>query len=395
MILQEVFQLTDKQKLLCRSLASMEEAAGSSAQAVAQALREKYADEELFQEACANQVETILAHRFDPVGDARDIPPHWRLRHAENHRRLSSYLSELDAVASFFRPAGIALVALKNGGIARGIYPCPGCCPMGDLDTLIERRHFRRAHEILVKNGYTFQFRSSLEEDRLEHAEASGGAEYWKILSNGEKMWLELQWRPVAGRWIRPDQEPSAEELMARSISIPGTAVRLLAPEDNLLQVCLHTAKHSYVRAPGFRLHLDVDRIVHYQAIDWELFLQRVLALQVKTAVYFSLALPAALFAAPIPARVLEALRPPAWKEKWIAAWLNRAGLFNPDEKKFSRAGYILFTALLYDDARGLLRAIFPEMDWMVRRYHVGNHLLLPYYHIKRWIDLALRRNQT
>jgi len=56
----------------------------------------------------------------------------------------------------------------------------------------------------------------------------------------------------VAGRWIRPDQEPGAEELLARSISIPGSAARLLAPEDNLLQIALHTAKHSYVRAPGF-----------------------------------------------------------------------------------------------------------------------------------------------
>ena len=28
-----------------------------------------------------------------------------------------------------------------------------------------------------------------------------------------------------------------------------------LNPEWNSVQVCLHTAKHSYTQAPGFRLH--------------------------------------------------------------------------------------------------------------------------------------------
>jgi len=385
------YKLQKSQQLLCGALVSNDDIAILAAKA----LLEDFGDEKSFRLAKVNQVETILAHRILIAKGEESPQKYWRLSHDENHQRLLSYLAELDRIANLFQSVSIPLVALKNGGIARGIYPCPGCCPMGDLDTLIERRHFRQAHEILLQNGFTFKFRSSLEEESLEHAEASGGAEYWKILPNGEKFWLELQWRPVAGRWIRPDQEPSAEELMARSITIPGTAVRLLAPEDNLLQVCLHTAKHSYVRAPGFRLHLDVDRIVHYQSIDWELFLQRVLALQVKTAVYFSLAIPAALFSTPIPAHVLDALRPPVWKEKWITTWLNRGGLFNPDEKKFSRVAYVLFTTLLYDNISGLFRAILPDRAWMINRYQVKNQLLLPYFYAVRWVDLAFRRNRT
>ncbi len=257
-------------------------------------------------------------------------------------------------------------MALKNGGIARGIYPCPGCVPMGDLDVLIEKRRFRKAHEILLRDGYHFEFRSPLEEADLEAAEAGGGAEYWKILPDGRKLWLELQWRPVAGRWIQPDQEPPADELIARSISITDSAVRLLSPEDNLLQVALHTAKHTYVRAPGFRLHLDVERIVcAYPNLDWDLFVERVRKLRVKTAVYFSLLIPHELFGTPIPENILSSLRPPGWKERLIIRWLGRVGLFNPKEKKFSKPGYILFNMLLYDDIQGLLRGIFPSREWM------------------------------
>jgi hypothetical protein len=266
---------------------------------------------------------------------------------------------------------------------------------MGDLDVLVEKRHFRRSHELLLTEGYSFEFRSPLEEASLPAAESGGGAEYWKVLPGGAKLWLELQWRPVAGRWIRPDQEPQAEDLLAGSIPIPGSAVRLLAPEDNLLQVALHTAKHSYVRPPGFRLHTDVDRIVRRQRLNWEVFLSRVISLEVKTPVYFSLALPRFLLGTPVPDEVLAQLQPPAWKNALITGWLNRVGLFSPDAPKFGRAGFVLFTALLYDDLPGLWRGLFPGKAWMRAHYGFRRGWLLPYYYGRRLVDLALRRVST
>ena len=387
-----VFKLSNDKLLLCDVLT---EGHPSKRNKAAKRLWDRLGDKRAFVLARTNQVAPIIAHALMNAFGPDNIPAHWRQAHEETHRRISAYLDELDRIAVRLAEEGISLVALKNGGIARGIYPCPGCVPMGDIDTLVERRHFSKAHQILLEQGYHFEFRSPLEEVDLKAAEKNGGAEYWKILPNGEKLWLELQWRPVAGRWIRPDQEPSAEELMARSIPIPGTAVRLLAPADNLLQVALHTAKHSYVRAPGFRLHLDVDRIVRHQSIDWKVFLERVLALEVKTAVYFSLAIPKTLFHTAIPDEVLARLKPPAWKERLITWWLNRVGLFNPDEKKFSRVGYIIFTALLYDDMRGLLRGIFPNRAWMKERYGIENEKRLPFFYLKRLVDLTFRRINT
>ena len=291
--------LTEPQRLLCRAIADEPVAVRGAA---ARQLWEQLGDQAALALARENQVESLLAHVLMEVFGS-EVPAPWRQAHEETLQRLCLYLGELDRLAARLAGDGIPLVALKNGGIARGIFPCPGCCPMGDLDVLVEKRHFRRAHELLLDEGYTFEFRSPLEKASLEAAESGGGAEYWKVLPGGEKLWLELQWRPVAGRWIRPDQEPKAEELLARSIPIPGSAVRLLAPEDNLLQIALHTAKHSYVRAPGFRLHTDVDRVVRRQPLNWEVFLTRVMSLEVKTPVYFSLAIPRFLFGTPIPGR--------------------------------------------------------------------------------------------
>ena len=352
-------------------------------------------DASLWTMATENRIAPIVAHALMDALGPDNVSAHWCQVHEETYSRISAYLAELDRIAARLADEGVPLVALKNGGIARGIHSCPGCCPMGDLDVLVEKRHFRQAHQILLVEGYHFEFRFLLEAAKLEAAEKSGGTEYWKILPNGEKLWFELQWRSVAGRWIRPDQEPSADELIVRSLPIPGTAVRLLAPEDNLLQVALHTAKHSYVRAPGVRLHLDVDRIVRYQTIKWDLFLSQVLASQVKTPVYFSLAIPKALFNTPIPDEMLHKLKPPDWKEQLITRWLERVGLFNPDEQKFSILGYTFFHGLLYDDLRGLLRAVFPDAGWMMARYDFRNGALLPYYHLRRLTDLMLRKMDT
>lgn len=387
------FKLSAQETLLCDVLADCDPEERKEA---VRRFVEELGDEQAFELAQANGVSSVVAHALIDAYGVEDVPAHWVRVHEENFSRISAYLAELDRVAAHLSGEGILLVALKNGGIARGIYPCPGCCPMGDLDVLVEKRHFRRAHELLLAEGYHFEFRSPLEEAELAAAEEGGGAEYWKILPNGEKLWFEVQWRPVAGRWIRPDQEPRAEELLAGSIAIPGTAVRLLAPEDNLLQVALHTAKHTYVRAPGFRLHLDVERIVRaYPNLDWDLFVERVKKLQVKTPVYFSLLIPHDLFGTPIPEKVLSALRPPAWKERLITGWLNRVGLFNPDEPKFSKPGYVLFNALLYDDFGGLLRAIFPEQSWMQERYGFHTNWQLLYFHMRRIGDLLFRRVGT
>ena len=340
-----------------------------------------------------NEVDALVGHFLLNSGTEQNV---WKMAHQRVASYMRDYLAELDEIAARMSRDGISIVALKNGGIARGIYPCPGCCPMGDLDTLVEKRHFRRAHQVMLEMGFHFEFRSPLEEAELQAAENEGGAEYWKRLPNGEKMWFELQWRAVAGRWIRPDQEPNDEELMGRSIAIPGTDVRLLAPEDNLLQVCLHTAKHSYVRAPGFRLHLDVERIVRaYPEMDWDIFTQRVKVLQVKTPVYFSLLIPHDLFETPVPATVLDSLRPAAWKEKLIIWWLGRVGLFNPDQPKFGRLGYVIFTSLLYDDPGGLLRGIFPSPIWMMEKYSFSNKLLLPFYYLRRLLELTFHRVNT
>jgi len=319
-------------------------------------------------------------------------------RFIEEHNRvqtmLEHYFTELEYIGNIFSKNGIKVILLKNTGIARAIFDCIGCCPMGDIDILVEEENFLNAHKLLVTEGYNFKFRSNLETDDIKWALRNGGSEYWKTLKTGEKLWLELQFRPVAGRWISRDQEPDAGELFERSIAISGSPLRILSPEDNLLQVSLHTAKHSYIRAPGFRLHTDVDRIVRYQNIDWNIFLTKVINLKVKTAVYFSLLIPKVLLKTPIPQFVIDKLAPGNFKEMIITGILNRAGLFNPDKKKFNKITYLLFNILLYDSLRQIILNVFPSRNIMIKQYGCDSRSVWIYY-LKRISDLLFRRHNT
>jgi len=347
-------------------------------------------DNQLYNEAKIDEVDSHIAYLMKETGIPLDEK--WQESFDEVEKRITNLMNELERVAVKLDAYHIPIVALKNAGITKGIYKNMACSPMGDIDLLIETDHFHKAHEIIMEElGYTFKFRSEYEHEDIEEAFRGGGTEYYQDI-NGYKVWLELQWRPIAGRWIQPENEPNGNELVKRSYQIDNSKVRVLSPEDNLLQVALHTTKHSYVRAPGFRLHSDVDRIVRFTNIDWDKFVKQVKESQLKTSVYFSLCFAKSLLNTPIPENVLESLKPNVLRGSMIRYFIKKADIFNQKKQKFSRLGYILFNMSLYDSLGNLFLAIIPSTQTIKDLYGVENKMLIPFYYVKRLFDLILKR---
>lgn len=352
-----------------------------------------------------NRVGPLVAHALlDAFGDDHPDAPTWRAEHDASAQRMGHLMAALDEVAQALDSHDIPVVALKNAGIARGIFPCAACVPMGDLDLLVAKRDYLRGHDVLLSLGFELATRSAVEPADVQHGLVGGGTEYRRPLpaapgEEAQDLWVELQWRPVAGRWIRRDQEPDGAALMARSVAIPDTnplqhptKVRLLAPDDNLLQVALHTAKHSYCRAPGLRLHTDVDRLTAYQPPDWDHVARMATDLHIRTAVYFSLALARALLDTPVPDAPLAALSPPAPQRAAITRMLRRADIFEPDQRKFSRPAMMAFASLLYDDPAELLAsALDTERGGLVAALRPSRLPSLARRAARRLTDVATR----
>lgn len=301
---------------------------------------------------CAPIVASALSEACGRQPEA-EFEAWWAVRDA-NAERMTVLMSSLDEVAAKLARAQIRLVALKNAGIARGVYPNLAASPMGDIDVLVSKSSFLDAHKLVLECGFEHSKRAEIEDGTLEEALIDGGAEYVKRVGEHE-VWLELQWRAVSGRAIGKSQEPDTDELLEASVAIPGSEVRLLEPSMNMLQVALHTAKHSFMRAPGLRLHTDVERLAAHCPPDWDRVVELATRLTVRTPAFFSFALAKTLLHADVPDFVLEALKPKRRKVQAVCRQLRKRNVFEPNEKKFSRAGMIHFHSLLFDDTRGWL----------------------------------------
>lgn len=322
-------------------------------------------------------VSTIGAKLVKKIGLELGDP--WKKEMDETRARLGFLFAKVEELGEDLKEHGIPLILLKNGGIAIDIMDDLAECPMGDIDMLCRKSDFHKAHEIILKHGFQFKFRSIYEFENLDEAFADGSTEY--SIQNGEETaWVELAWRPVAGRWIRKDKEPKADALVEASHKAKRSVNHVLSNEDNLLQVSCHTAKHSYVRAPGYRLHLDVDRIVSNNEIDWDLFIKKVNEVHSRVAVYFSLYLAQEILGTKIPARVLDALRPSKSKERSIMNMLLKANLMHPHGCKFSKLGFLRFQTALYDSFGDFLAVLFPPSADLKLKYKYKNCFLTPYY---------------
>lgn len=342
----------------------------------------------LFDLCVEHELDGVVASHILACG-LIELPDYWQAAYQKEQAHLGFLKEKAEEICRIMDENGIRMVVLKNGGIMSDMIADPAACPMEDIDSLVKKSDFHRAHEILMENGFDFHFRSEFEAEDLDAAFRDGSTEYRITTPRGEDMWFELAWRAVAGRWIRRDLEPDTDALIRDAYCAAGTKVGILSPEDNLLQVSVHTAKHSYVRAPGLRLHLDVERIVAHKQINWELFLQKVEAAHVRTSTYYSLYLANLLFGTPIPQTVLDALRPKKGKDRRILTLIDRAGLLHPKQPKFSKLQFLAFQTSLYDSVADAWFVLCPKNRGLHEIYGYKNPLLTPYYLALRALDLV------
>jgi len=347
-------------------------------------------DQDLWRFAKCNRIAPILAHALmDSIGTA-DIPSYWRSIHLETYRATCIRLEELDFVAACLHKEGIPIIVLENAGLARSLGLCAGCFQFSDVDLLVKPEHMYIVHKVVTGLGY--ELRSGGRQARSQAGHPNERAEYLRFLPGGDYIRLNFQCSFVARRWFDPGREPKVDSLIARSIGIPGSYARVLCPEDNLFQLAIHSASHTFVRPPGISLHLDIARFIRHVKVYWADFVGLVRRFRAKTKVFFALAIPKVLFSTPVPGEVMQRLRPSRWKERQIARCLNGVGLLNPDNHKLSKIRLVVLTVLSNDDLRGLWGSLFPDPMWMRDRYGISSQLLVLWHYARRLVQLGLGR---
>jgi hypothetical protein len=358
-------------------------------------LYNKYGDELLWKTASINKTIPEVAHTVIDNISSINNKDRWLKKHNTALKINNGFFRELDRVSLKIARFGISMCLIENGSIIRSVYNCVGCFSSGDLDVLINYNDFNKINEVLELEGYSKVFRHA---DGLDPI-SKGWQVYAIDIDDGISFYLNIQWVSVLRRWLPIGIEPSIINLIERSleVSISSSKIRILSNEDNLFILCLHTASHSYIRSPSFRLHLDVERWVKNTKIDWNEFIFIVKSHQVCMRVWLSLYLAKYFLDTPIPNHVMDTLTPNKYITNIVLSIIKKNGLFNPNKPKFASYEHIILDILLTDKGifYGARNAFFPPLDWLKIDYSVDGKQFPLLLYIKRIYDLVLRNRLT
>jgi hypothetical protein len=279
---------------------------------------------------------------------------------------------QLACALQAFHAAGISVIVLKGAHLGALIYGNPALRPMQDLDVLIKPNDLPQAEALLRAKGYT------LYGERAEYEQEHFHFHYH--LPDPAELPIELHWQ-----LLRPDTPGVILEMdelweRARPACIAGEETLVLAPEDLLLYVCMHTA-YNHLFEGGLKACHDLCQIIaHYGAtLDWGVVQERARRWQISRAVYLMLRLARDLLAAQAPEATLMALRPETSEQAlhWAIERIfsTEPSLANPETRpalKSLNLAQFWQARRLADKVHILLTSLFPPPGILAQRYPIS-----------------------
>jgi len=166
-----------------------------------------------------------------------------RSAYEANLRRSLWFTVELARIMQHFGRRQLRVVPYKGAVLAQSLYRNLGLRSFSDLDFLISSTDFGRAKQALAEIGYRPARDLTPAVERLW---LRTGYERAFDSAAGKNL-VEVQWALLPYFY---GVDLGVEDLMARAgrTVVGGCEVPCLAPEDSLLVLCLHAAKHLWMR---------------------------------------------------------------------------------------------------------------------------------------------------
>jgi hypothetical protein len=181
------------------------------------------------------------------IEHARELPPEiersLRSAYEANLRRSLWFTAELARIMQHFERRQLRVVPYKGPALAQSLYHDLGLRSFSDLDLLIFPADFERAKQALAEIRYHPAADIAPAVERLWLRKGNERA----FDSSAGKNVVELQWALLPHFYA---VDLGVEDLSARAgrTVVGGCEVPCLSPEDSLLVLCLHAAKHLWTR---------------------------------------------------------------------------------------------------------------------------------------------------
>lgn len=197
---------------------------------------------------------------------SEDVPPPVFEKLRNQFRQISAlniYLSgELRRLLKQFAAHGIDAIPYKGPALAAQAYGNVARRQFCDLDILVRRRDVLRVKELLLAKGYALH--PPLNE--AQQAMLLRTQYHLPFTRDAHRSIVEIHWEVSASLFAAPLDVGSFWE-KSRSASFEGLTINTLAPEDLLLSLCVHGAKHLWERLSWIT---DIAQLLEVNSeIDW------------------------------------------------------------------------------------------------------------------------------
>jgi hypothetical protein len=311
----------------CVEFRSRAEASGSEFEAGnAQALPEfEWQDESawdgLLAMAAQHGMRPLLYRHLRAVYTATVPPPKLaRLREfvRQNLRENMRMTGELMVLLRLFAARGVSVIPFKGPTLAGLAYNDLGLREFGDLDLLIAKHDLMRAQELMLSQGYQPEITLNADQSAI----FANSCNVLAFTHSGKEITVELHWE-LSPKYLPFSPDP--ERLRRRMVpSWPGgQKVMTLSPEDLLIYLCAHGAKHAWERLIWIA---DVAGLIHrHPSLDWDSICDLAVELRSERALFLGLRLARDLTGVSLPLKMEELIRSDPESERLamkVAEWL-------------------------------------------------------------------------
>jgi|HubBroStandDraft_6_1064221.scaffolds.fasta_scaffold02139_9 hypothetical protein len=218
----------------------------------------------LFQLADQHGVEPLLCQALQNLGDSIPFDEMQALRQKyQTNLHKALFLSrELIRILDRLSPIGVDVMPYKGLALAELLYGDIALRQSGDIDLLLRPQDLPRIRDAVRELGYTphDSFTPAQERDYLK-----SGYEYAFDGTAGPNL-LELQWA-ILPRFYAVDFNMAELFSRAVTISVAGRVVKTPCPEDLLLVLSAHAAKHVWGRLVWL---CDIAQLVKMPSLNWD-----------------------------------------------------------------------------------------------------------------------------
>lgn len=213
-------------------------------------------------------------------------------------RRNLLLTAELLRLLRVLAEGGIAALPYKGPVLAASVYGNVSLRSFSDLDILVKKPDILSAKDLLLAEGY--DERTPLTSGQRQARLRSRTQKDFALVDRNGFVKLELHWE-VASLALFPLE---TEQIWGRLERLPlgGSAVLNLHPEDLLLILCVHGAKHSFKRLEWV---CDIAEVVAAcPSIRWKETVERATELHARKMLFLGLLLARDLLGMTLPEAV-------------------------------------------------------------------------------------------